>query len=327
MNKMGTDETMTSFDIKTYLREKRELIDSCLKSYFDKPFSPPLLQEAMRYSLLSGGKRVRPILALASYEACGGNAEEILPQAASMELIHTYSLIHDDLPAMDNDDLRRGKPTSHKVFGEAMAVLAGDALLTEAFFMMTVTREYSPPPTPPPSRGRERVGGRSDMKIKPYLLLKAVREVAFSAGAYGMVGGQVQDILSENVEPDKDTLEFIHLHKTAALITASVKLGAILANSGKKRLKALTRYGENIGLAFQIIDDILDVEGSTEELGKSAGSDQKKRKMTYPSLFGVGGARQKAEDLISGAVDALRIFSSEAEPLRGIAVYLMKRRA
>jgi geranylgeranyl diphosphate synthase type II len=232
---------MISFDIKTYLREKREIIDSYLKSYFDRPSSPPALQEAMRYSLLAGGKRVRPILVLASYEACGGNAEDILPQAASMELIHTYSLIHDDLPAMDNDDLRRGKPTNHKVFGEAMAVLAGDALLTEAFLMITDT----------------------SAKLRASSLLKAVREVALSAGAYGMVGGQVQDILSENMEPDKDTLEFIHLHKTAALITASVKLGAILANSGKNRLKALTRYGENIGLAFQIIDDILDVEGST----------------------------------------------------------------
>ena len=304
MNRMGIDETMTSFDIKAYLREKREIIDSYLKLYFDKPSSPQVLHDAMQYSLLAGGKRVRPILALAAYEACGGNAAQILPQAASLELIHTYSLIHDDLPAMDNDDLRRGKPTNHKVFGEAMAVLAGDALLTEAFLMITDTTA----------------------KVKASSLLKAVREVALSAGAYGMVGGQVQDILSENVEPDKDTLEFIHLHKTAALITASVKVGAILANSGKNRLKALTRYGENIGLAFQIIDDILDVEGSTEELGKSAGSDKKKRKMTYPALFGVEGARQKAEDLISGAVYALRIFSSEAEPLRGIAGYLMNRR-
>jgi geranylgeranyl diphosphate synthase type II len=302
---MGIEKTMISFDIKEYLLEKRELIDSYLKSYFDKPFAPERLREAMRYSLMAGGKRVRPILALASYEACGGNAADILPQAASMELIHTYSLIHDDLPAMDNDDLRRGKPTSHKVFGEAMAILAGDALLTEAFFMMTDTTA----------------------KTKASSLLKAVREVAFSAGAYGMVGGQVQDILSENVEPDRETLEFIHLHKTAALIAASVKLGAILANSGKTRLRALTRYGENIGLAFQIIDDILDVEGSTEELGKSAGSDKRKRKMTYPSLFGVEGARQKAGDLISGAVESLGIFSYEAEPLRGIAEYLMKRRS
>jgi len=296
---------MISFDIKEYLREKRELIDSYLKSYFDKSFSPTTLQEAMRYSLLAGGKRVRPILALSSYEACGGKAEDILPQAASLELIHTYSLIHDDLPAMDNDDLRRGKPTNHKVFGEAMAVLAGDALLTEAFLMIT----------------------DATTKLRRSSVLKAVREVALSAGAYGMVGGQAQDILSENMEPDGDTLEFIHLHKTAALITASVKLGGILANSGKNRLKALTRYGENIGLAFQIIDDILDVEGSTAELGKTAGSDEKKSKMTYPSLFGVEGARRKAEDLISEAVDALRIFLSGAESLRGIAGYLMKRRA
>jgi geranylgeranyl diphosphate synthase type II len=302
---VGIKETMTSFDIKEYLREKRELIDSYLKMYFDKPASPAKLQEAMRYSLFAGGKRVRPILALAAYEACGGKAEDILPQAASLELIHTYSLIHDDLPVMDNDDLRRGKPTNHKVFGEAMAVLAGDALLTEAFVMITDTTT----------------------KLRKSSVLKAVREVALSAGAYGMVGGQVQDMLSENMEPDKDTLEFIHLHKTAALITASVKLGSILANGGKKRLKALTRYGENIGLAFQIIDDILDVEGSTEELGKSAGSDKKKRKMTYPSLFGVEDARRKAEDLIAGAVDAIRIFSSGAEPLRGMAAYLMKRRA
>jgi geranylgeranyl diphosphate synthase type II len=305
MNRTGMDEAMISFDVKRYLGQKREMIDSYLKSYFDRPSSPPVLQEAMTYSLLAGGKRVRPILALASYEACGGNAEDILPQAASLELIHTYSLIHDDLPAMDNDDLRRGKPTNHKVFGEAMAVLAGDALLTEAFLMITDT----------------------SAKLRASSLLKAVREVALSAGAYGMVGGQVQDILSENMEPDRDTLEFIHLHKTAALITASVKLGAILAGSGKNKLKALTRYGENIGLAFQIIDDILDVEGSTEELGKSAGSDKKKSKMTYPSLFGVEGARRKAEDLISGAVDSLGIFSAEAKPLREIAGYLMRRRA
>jgi len=305
MNRVEIDETTSSFDTKTYLREKRELIDSYLKAYFDRPSSPPELQEAMRYSLLAGGKRVRPILALASYEACGGNSDDILPQAASLELIHTYSLIHDDLPAMDNDDLRRGKPTNHKVFGEAMAVLAGDALLTEAFLMIT----------------------DATTKLRRSSVLKAVREVALSAGAYGMVGGQAQDILSENMEPDGDTLEFIHLHKTAALITASVKLGGILANSGKNRLKALTRYGENIGLAFQIIDDILDVEGSTAELGKTAGSDEKKSKMTYPSLFGVEGARRKAEDLISEAVDALRIFLSGAESLRGIAGYLMKRRA
>ncbi len=295
-------------DIKVYLKEKREVIDSYLISYFENPSSPLVLHEAIKYSLMAGGKRIRPILALASYEACGKDSKEIIPQAAALELIHTYSLIHDDLPAMDNDDLRRGKPTNHKVFGEAMAILAGDALLTEAFLMITNTMS-------------------DDKPIKSSALTRVVREVAISAGAYGMVGGQAQDILSEDSEPDRDILNFIHLHKTAALITASVRIGPLIANSGKKALRALTIYGENIGLAFQIVDDILDVEGTTEELGKSAGSDSRKKKMTYPSLFGVEGARQKANGLIASAIDALKIFSSEADPLREIAGYLIKRRA
>jgi geranylgeranyl diphosphate synthase type II len=315
---------MAMFDIKTYLKEKRELIDSYLKAYFDAPFLPSVLYEAMRYSLFAGGKRIRPILALASYEACGGNPEYIIPQASAIELIHTYSLIHDDLPAMDNDELRRGKPTNHKVFGEAMAILAGDALITEAFLMMTNTNEDLSPSS---LKGRNRVGGSSVMKIKPSSLIKVVHDIALSAGAYGMVGGQAQDILSENSEPDRDTLHFIHFHKTASLITASVRMGPILANIGRDKLKALTRYGENIGLTFQIIDDILDVEGNTEELGKSTGSDKKKKKMTYPSLHGVEGSRQKANELISEAIDALQMFSSKADSLREIAYYLIKRRS
>ena len=345
---------MAKFDIKTYLKEKRELIDSYLKLYFAAPSLPSVLHEAMRYSLFAGGKRIRPILALASYEACGRDPNDIIPQAAALELIHTYSLIHDDLPAMDNDDLRRGKSTNHKVFGEAMAILAGDALLTEAFSMLSNTNpplhlfteggdnnmepfakgekgglsgENSPPPTPPPSRGRDRVGGSSDMKIKPSSLMSVIRDIAISAGACGMVGGQAQDILSENTKPDIDTLHFIHLHKTAALITASVRMGPILADSDEDTLKALTGYGKNIGLAFQIIDDILDVEGNTKELGKSSGSDKKKKKMTYPSLLGIEGSRQKAQDLISEAINILRIFSSNADPLREIAHYLIKRRS
>lgn len=345
---------MAKFDIKTYLKEKRELIDSYLKLYFATPSLPSVLHEAMRYSLFAGGKRIRPILALASYEACGRDPNDIIPQAAALELIHTYSLIHDDLPAMDNDDLRRGKPTNHKVFGEAMAILAGDALLTEAFSVLSNTNpplhlftkrgdnnmepfakgemgelsgENSPPPTPPPSRGRDRVGGSSDMKIKPSSLMRVIRDIAISAGACGMVGGQAQDILSENTKPDIDTLHFIHLHKTAALITASVRMGPILADSDEDTLKALTSYGKNIGLAFQIIDDILDVEGNTKELGKSSGSDKKKKKMTYPSLLGIEGSRQKAQDLISEAINILRIFSSNADPLREIARYLIKRRS
>ncbi len=295
-------------EIKAYLKEKRELIDSYLKSYFEAPASPAILNEAVRYSLFAGGKRVRPILALASYEACGGDPTKIVPQAASLELIHTYSLIHDDLPAMDNDDLRRGKPTSHKVFGEAMAILAGDALLTEAFLMITNN-------------------ALSDGSIKPRCLMKAVRDLSLASGANGMVGGQAQDILAENSEGDGDTLEFIHLHKTTALIAASVRMGAILAGSGRNKLNALTKYGECVGLAFQIIDDILDVEGTTEELGKSAGSDIARNKLTYPSLFGIEVARQKAYNLIQGALNAIKKFSSEADPLRHIAEYLGERKA
>jgi geranylgeranyl diphosphate synthase type II len=304
-------------NIKNYLKEKRELIDSYLESCFNVPSEPRVLHEAMKYSLLAGGKRIRPILALASYEACGGKANDIIPYAAALELIHTYSLIHDDLPAMDNDDLRRGKPTSHKVFGEAIAILAGDALLTEAFSMLTHTN----PPFPPFLKGS--VGG---LLIPHTAILKVIHEVAVAAGAHGMVAGQVQDILSENSKPDRDTLAFIHLHKTAALITASVRIGPILANSDEDALMALTKYGENIGLAFQIVDDILNIEGNTEELGKPAGSDEKMKKMTYPALLGTENSRQKAEDLISNAIDVLKIFSSEAEPLREIARYLIKRR-
>jgi geranylgeranyl diphosphate synthase, type II len=311
---------MATFDIKAYLKEKRELIDSYLESYFSVPSEPSILHEAMRYSLFAGGKRIRPILALSSYEACGGDPKNIIPYASALELIHTYSLIHDDLPSMDNDDLRRGKPTSHKVFGEAMAILAGDALLTEAFLMLT-----NNPPSPSTSR-RPLVKEGLYKETNPSSLIKVIREVALSAGVHGMVGGQALDISSENSQPDRDTLTFIHLHKTAALITASVRMGGILADSDEHTLKALTKYGENIGLAFQIIDDILDIEGNAEELGKTAGSDMKMKKMTYPSLYGIKKSRKEAEDLISEAIDALALFSSEADQLRGIAHYLIQRR-
>jgi geranylgeranyl diphosphate synthase type II len=299
---------MSVFDIRDYLKSKRLLIDSYLESYFENPMLHSILHESMKYSLFAGGKRVRPILALASYEACGGDAGDILPQASAFELIHTYSLIHDDLPDMDNDDFRRGKPTNHKVYGEAMAILAGDALLTEAFLMFLDTSQ---------STGK---------KLKPSQLVKAVREIAHSSGSYGMVGGQAQDILSENSEADKDTLEFIHLHKTAELIKASVRVGAILAESRQKILNALTRYGMSIGLLFQIVDDILDIEGTTEQIGKSAGSDARNKKLTYPALFGIDGAKKKADELLSLAIDALKIFSNEADPLREIALYIVNRR-
>jgi geranylgeranyl diphosphate synthase type II len=299
-------QKIAPFDMTMYLKEKRELVDTFLKSYFENPLSPSMLYDAMKYSLFAGGKRIRPILTIASYEACGGDPDDIIPQATAVELIHTYSLIHDDLPAMDNDELRRGKPTSHKVFGEAMAILAGDALLTEAFHMMTVTT--------------------SKKKFRPTYLMKAIREIAFAAGACGMVGGQAQDILSEKSEPDLHILNFIHLHKTAALIKASVRIGALLAGIRENKLKSLTTYGENIGLAFQIVDDILDIEGVTEELGKSAGSDIEKNKMTYPSLIGIYESRKRAQELVAEAIKSIRKFSSEALPLREIARYLIKRR-
>ncbi len=307
-------------DIRAYLEERRSLINEYLKSYFSVPSQPEKLSESIRYSLLSGGKRIRPVLAMASYEVCGGRAEAILPQAAALELVHAYSLIHDDLPAMDNDDLRRGRPTNHRVFGEAIAILAGDALLTEAFFMMTETR------VPMPFSSQGGVPPHATKRMRKASLLAAVREVALAAGLRGMVGGQAQDILSENAAPDGNVLDFIHRHKTAALITASVRVGPILANAGKRTLKALTRYGENIGLVFQIVDDILDVVGTTVETGKPVGSDSRKHKMTYPSVYGLDAARRKADLCVADALDALRDFSSEADPLREIARYLMARR-
>lgn len=305
-------------DIKTYLKEKRELVDAFLKKYFGSPVLPAILSDPMAYSIFAGGKRIRPVLALASYEACGGTADEIVPFASALELIHTYSLIHDDLPAMDNDDLRRGKPTSHKVFGEGMAILAGDALLTEAFYFLS----SSNPPLPPFSKGG--MGGLRN-RITPVALLRIIREVAMAAGAYGMVAGQAEDIQAQGMGQNGENLSFIHTHKTGALITVSVRMGAILANAGKRRLASLTRYGENIGLAFQIIDDILDIRGDSAELGKPAGSDERKKKLTYPGLYGIDPSMRKAEELVQGALDALGDFSHKAGPLREIARYILQR--
>ncbi|MBI5212110.1 MAG: polyprenyl synthetase family protein [Nitrospirae bacterium] len=294
-------------DIKAYLKEKKALIDAFLESYFLSPLIPRTLRDSMVYSLSAGGKRIRPVLCLASYEACGGKAEDIISYASALEFIHTYSLIHDDLPAMDNDDLRRGKPTNHKVFGEGMAILAGDGLLTEAFYMLANNRQSA--------------------SIQPAAILKVIREIAIASGIHGMVGGQAQDLLSEDEEPDEETLAFIHRHKTAALITASVRSGGLLAGCSDEQLFRLTGYGENIGLAFQVIDDILDVEGETEVLGKPKGSDEKKKKMTYPKLYGIERSREKAKELINGAIEALGVFDEKAEPLRAIARYLLERKS
>ncbi len=294
-------------DITTYLKEKQSLVETFFREYFGKKHDPPVLQEAMCYSLFAGGKRIRPVLALAAYETCGGEPRDIVPYAATLELIHTYSLIHDDLPSMDNDDLRRGKPTNHKVFGEAVAILAGDALLTEAFTILSDTTLSS--------------------RVTAQNLMKALREIARASGLDGMVSGQVQDILSEDKEPDEATLRFIHTRKTGALIRASVRIGPILFGSGQQVVEALTRYGEHVGLAFQVIDDILDIEGDTGELGKMVGSDEKINKMTYPKFYGMQKSKEIAESLIADAKDALSFFAAEADPLREIADFLLQRRS
>ena len=310
------------FDLKEYLAGKGRLVDAWLREYFaNSPIKPPVFKESMEYSINAGGKRLRPVLALASFEACGGEKpESILRYACALELIHTYSLIHDDLPAMDDDDLRRGKPTNHKVYGEAMAILAGDGLLTEAFNMLSVPEE----------------GFKADV------LLRVIRDVAQRAGLYGMVAGQAQDILSGQVpqggpgqgETARDSaggremLEFIHMHKTAQLITASARMGGLLAGSDAAGLEALTGYGEAVGLAFQVADDILDVKGETALMGKTAGSDERKSKLTYPCVYGIEAAELEAGRLVEKALAALEgVFGPGAEPLRAVARYIIERKS
>lgn len=293
---------MTDFNLKEYIEERRALVDAYLRGYFSKPFRPLPLYESLTYSLFAGGKRLRPLLAISAFEACGGSAEEILPQASAIELIHTYSLIHDDLPAMDDDDLRRGKPTNHKVFGEAIAILAGDALLTEAFYMFTEGDVFSP----------------ANLK-------RALRILASASGALGMVGGQAEDILSENKEPDEETLEFIHLHKTSALIRASVTVSPVLKGESEEKITAMEQYGKNIGLAFQIVDDILDIIGDEERLGKKTGADQQKGKMTYPALYGIENSKAKAKKLVDEAIEQLSVFGQKAIALKEIARYIINR--
>lgn len=293
-------------DLNNYLKEKRKLVDSFLKKYVSSKKKqkdcPKNLAEAMGYALTAGGKRVRPILAIASYEAAGGKSKSILPVASSIELIHTYSLVHDDLPAMDDDDFRRNKPTTHKAFGEAEAILAGDALLTDAFNII------------------------SEADAKPALLLKVINELSFGSGSEGMVGGQSMDILLEGKKADKKQLLYIHTHKTGALIRASIRIGAIMADASTAKLKALTEYGEKIGLAFQVTDDILDVTGTMEEMGKPTGSDDAKGKNTYPSIFGLDESQKRAEKLVNDALKALKGFGEKAEPLEEIAKYILSRR-
>jgi len=294
-------------DLKKYLQEKEDIVNKALDTLLPKEDEfPQRLHKAMRYSVFAGGKRIRPILAIAAAEVFGKTAANVINIACAIELIHTYSLIHDDLPAIDNDDLRRGLPTNHKVFGEAIALLAGDALLTKAFQIMSQ-----------PSA----VSGQQSA-----LILKSIHEIAKAAGSTGMVGGQVVDIESEGKEVAFPVLEYIHIHKTGELILASVRAGAILAGAENKELETITRYGEAIGLAFQIADDIIDVEGNKEDVGKNIGGDAKKGKVTYPSILGVDESRKRARELVDMAITALKDFDRKAEPLREIARYIVERK-
>jgi len=294
-------------DLKAYLEEKRTAVEASLKGVFDKPEGPASdIIRAMNYSLLAGGKRLRPILCISGAEAVGGEARGVLPVACALELIHTYSLIHDDLPVMDNDDLRRGKPTNHKVFGEALALLAGDGLLTEAFRLMS--------------------GPDVSKVADPRLLLEVIGLVATAAGYRGMVGGQVVDVQSEGREVEPSIVEFIHTRKTGALINAAVTSGAILGGGKEDQVQAISRYGWRIGLAFQIADDVLDVEGDSRRLGKPVGGDASKKKITYPSVLGLKRAKEAQREMVEQAVQSLTAFDQKADPLREIARYIIERK-
>lgn len=295
-------------NLKLYLNERCALVDEALDRFLPKETDlPHSVHKAMRYSVFAGGKRVRPILMLAACETVGGDSRCAVPAACAMEMIHTYSLIHDDLPAMDDDDFRRGNPTNHKVFGEAIAILAGDALLTEAFKLASDIRFAE--------------------GCTPSGLLAVIHEIAVCAGSAGMVGGQVVDMESEGRKDlDLPTVQYIHTHKTGALIKASVVAGALLGGASGQILAAVTRYGEAAGLAFQIADDILDIEGTTEEIGKDSGSDQARGKATYPAVIGLAAAKEAALGMMDEAMRALKIFGIEADPLREIARYIVQRK-
>jgi geranylgeranyl diphosphate synthase type II len=296
-------------EIKTYLNEQRQKVEERLAGLMLEPageFSEHI--ESMRYSLFVGGKRIRPVLCLAGAEAVDSSEavhKKTLPVACALECIHTYSLIHDDLPAMDNDDLRRGKPTNHTVFGEAAAILAGDGLLTYAFDLLSSS---------------------NTAKIDDSVRIRIIQTIARAAGPLGMVGGQSLDMIYEGQQVGYETLRSIHRSKTGALITASVLSGAMVAGATPDQETALRTYGNNIGLAFQIVDDLLDVEATTEELGKPAGSDIQSDKVTYPSLFGKETSRTMAREAVKEAIAALESFDAQADPLRALAQFIVDRK-
>lgn len=291
------------FDLGPYMDERRSLVEAYLDSRLPREdVRPAVLHSAMRYSVFAGGKRLRPILCMAAAEALGTQASAVLAPAAALEVLHTYTLIHDDLPCMDNDDLRRGRPTCHVAFGEAEALLAGDALLTLAFELLA---EAPPPPPAPP--------------------LALIRELAEAAGSRGVIAGQVEDMAAERLPPSPDLVEFIHAHKTAALIRASVRLGALAAGAGPESLAALSAYGLAVGTAFQIADDLLNATGTPEQLGKPAGSDAGRGKMTFVSVYGIEHSRQRARALVDQGIAPLADLPGNADPLRGLARHAISR--
>ena len=287
------------------LKAKSDYIEDLLKKYMPKEDGyQSTIMEAMNYSLKAGGKRLRPILTLEACKVVGGNEEDAIPFAMAIEMIHTYSLIHDDLPALDNDNLRRGKPTNHKVYGEAMAILAGDGLLNYAYEVML---------------------SNSLNKKKPENYLKSINEIAKSAGIYGMIGGQVVDVQSENTSIPKEKLDYIHLNKTGAIMIGCMRAGAIIGNANEDELEKITRYAKNIGLSFQIVDDILDIIGDQSKLGKNIGSDIENNKSTYPSLIGLEESKEIAIKLIDEAKENIKSLNGDSSFLEGLANYIIDR--
>jgi geranylgeranyl diphosphate synthase type II len=295
--------TANAFELNTFLTTRTALVNRALDRFLpSEKTKPATIHKAMRYSLFAGGKRTRPALLLAACQACGGTEKAALPLACAVECIHTYSLIHDDLPAMDNDDFRRGKPTNHKVFGEGIAVLAGDALLTQAFEIAAQSRKF-------PRYAPDRI----------------VLEIARAAGSLQLVGGQVADLEGENQKLSMAELRYIHERKTSALLCCSVRLGGMSANCTAAQLAALTDFGYHVGLAFQVIDDILDVTQTSEQLGKTAGKDVAVKKATYPAIVGLEKSRKIARQLTGKAFAALKIFKGKAVALEALADFLLKR--
>ena len=299
---------MSAFDLDAYLKERRQLVDAALDGFLPREDTPPpSVHRAMRYSVLAGGKRLRPILVIAGAELVGAQPSRVIPTACALEMIHTYSLIHDDLPAMDDDDYRRGRLTNHKMFGDAIAILAGDALLTLAFQLVAQNAAVT----------------GVDAKV----VCDVVAEIAEAAGTLGTVGGQVVDIESEGKTITPEELEYIHIHKTAALLRASLSAGARLGGADAAALAAVGDAGQSLGLAFQIVDDILDVEGSLETLGKTAGSDERKQKVTYPALHGIEASRREARRLIERTKSRLAVFGARSAPVCALADFVVERKS